>query len=118
MPIGVVASFRITSLTNHRSFPRKRESSSYKGTFPEVCGVDSRLRGNDESVERRCLANDATTVVGVVSHFEPGAAILAALCRLEGGVTTKIGTVRVMGAQGPCPGETDYFSLDKHKKIG
>jgi hypothetical protein len=24
-------------------------------------GVDSRLRGNDESVERRCLANGATT---------------------------------------------------------
>ena len=51
----------MASLTDRRSFPRRRESSQSKGTFPKACGVDSRLRGNDDSVERRCLANDATT---------------------------------------------------------
>jgi hypothetical protein len=35
---------------------------SVGGPFPMACGVDSRLRGNDDSVERRYLANDATAI--------------------------------------------------------
>ena len=33
--------------------------------FPEVCGVDSRFRGNDCDFERPCLANDTGTLLWV-----------------------------------------------------
>jgi hypothetical protein len=41
--------------------PAKAGVQSADGAFPKVCGVDSRLRGNDRGLGRPCRANDATT---------------------------------------------------------
>ena len=41
--------------------PAKAGIQSVNSAFPEVCGVDSRFRGNDCGLERPCLANDTTT---------------------------------------------------------
>jgi hypothetical protein len=42
--------------------PAKAGIQSVDGAFPKVRGVDSRLRGNDCGLERRCRASDATTL--------------------------------------------------------
>jgi len=41
--------------------PAKAGIQSVGGAFPMACAVDSRLRGNDGTAERLCLANDTTT---------------------------------------------------------
>jgi hypothetical protein len=41
--------------------PAKAGIQSVDSAFPKVCGVDSRFRGNDCSLERPCLAHDTTT---------------------------------------------------------
>ena len=43
--------------------PAKAGIQSDDSTFPKVCGVDSRFRGNDYGLERPCLANDTSTRV-------------------------------------------------------
>ena len=42
--------------------PAKAGIQSVIGEFPMACGVDSRLRGNDRTWERPCLAKDITTL--------------------------------------------------------
>ena len=41
--------------------PAKAGIQSVDNSFPKVCGVDSRFRGNDWGREHRSCANDATT---------------------------------------------------------
>jgi len=41
--------------------PAKAGIQSVDSAFPKVCGVDSRLRGNDCGLGRPFLANDTTT---------------------------------------------------------
>ena len=41
--------------------PAKAGIQSVDRAFPRVCGVDSRFRGNDDGLERPCLANDTTS---------------------------------------------------------
>jgi hypothetical protein len=41
--------------------PSKAGIQSLDSAFPEVCGVDSRFRGNDRDFERPFLANDTGT---------------------------------------------------------
>jgi hypothetical protein len=41
--------------------PAKAGIQSDDSTFPKVCGVDSRFRGNDCGLQRPCLANDTST---------------------------------------------------------
>ena len=52
-----LASFGMGIYSSRPSFPRKRESSP-ASTFPKVCRVDSRFRGND------CAPNDTTPQLG------------------------------------------------------
>jgi AbrB family looped-hinge helix DNA binding protein len=51
--------------------PAKAGIQSVDGTFPKTCGVDSRLRGNDCSLEHPCGANDATTDFSCVLNCFP-----------------------------------------------
>jgi hypothetical protein len=44
-----------------RVIPAKAGIQSVESAFPKVCRVDSRFRGNDDGLERPCLANDTTT---------------------------------------------------------
>jgi hypothetical protein len=41
--------------------PAKAGMQSDDSTFPKVCRVDSRFRGNDCGFERPCLTNDTIT---------------------------------------------------------
>jgi hypothetical protein len=45
--------------------PAKAGIQPFCGAFPMACRVDSRLRGNDRTWERPCLANDTTTANGM-----------------------------------------------------
>ena len=49
--------------------PAKAGIQSDDSTFPKVCGVDSRFRGNDCGLQRPCLANGISTQLKV--KFSP-----------------------------------------------
>jgi hypothetical protein len=59
-PPPVLVSFGMEIHSNYRSFPRKRIQSD-DSTFPKVCRVDSRFRGNDRRFESRPIPNDTNT---------------------------------------------------------
>ena len=76
--------------------PAKAGIQSVASSFPKVCGVDSRFRGNDCGLERLSRANDTTTLPYLGALIQRGATSRhggAAWAAASPGITSHIRTL-------------------------